>query len=72
MSLYARTNLLGSIINVETGEWIDSVGGIMRTHSFYEYALKSYVMFGDESTSKFSTAIKVMKYYHKSSGWSTK
>ncbi len=23
-----RTNLLGSIINVETGEWIDSVGGI--------------------------------------------
>ena len=69
-----RTNLLGSIINVETGEWIDSVGGIgANGDSFYEYALKSYVMFGDaEYLEIFLPAYKaVMKYYHKSSGWFT-
>ena len=67
-----RTNLLGSIINVETGKWVDSVGGIgANGDSFHEYALKSYLMFGDEEYLEiFVPAYKaVMKYYHKSSGW---
>ena len=69
-----RTNLLGSIINVETGKWIDSVGGIgANGDSFHEYALKSYLMFGDEEyLDIFVPAYKaVMRYYHKSSGWFT-
>ncbi len=41
--------LVGSEINVETGEWVDSTshigGGI---DSYYEYLLKSWVLFGDE------------------------
>jgi Glycosyl hydrolase family 47 len=41
--------LVGSTINVETGEWIDSTshisGGI---DSYYEYLLKSWKLFGDK------------------------
>ncbi len=41
--------LVGSVINVETGQWIDTTshigGGI---DSYYEYLLKAWKLFGDE------------------------
>ena len=47
-NLRGRTGLMGSQINVETGEWVDKQthisGGI---DSFYEYLLKGWLLFGD-------------------------
>ena len=42
--------LLSSVIDVRTGQWVDAsaqLGG--GVDSFYEYLLKSYVLFGDET-----------------------
>jgi len=42
-------DLLGSSINVETGQWVDPTATIgSGTDSFYEYALKSSLLFGDK------------------------
>jgi len=51
-ALYARRSpigLVGTWINVETGEWTDStahIGGAID--SYYEYLIKSWLLFGDE------------------------
>src|SRR5262249_52361552 len=52
VELYSRRSplgLVGSAINVETGKWTDTTshigGGI---DSYYEYLLKSWLLFGDE------------------------
>jgi len=54
--LYSRRSklgLVGSTINVETGQWIDTTshisGGI---DSYYEYLLKSWLLFGDKDCQK--------------------
>jgi len=45
----SKLDLVGSSINVETGEWVNTTshirGGI---DSYYEYLLKSWLLFGDE------------------------
>lgn len=52
VALYNRRStigLVGTRINVETGEWIERtshVGGMID--SYYEYLLKSWLLFGDE------------------------
>ncbi len=57
--------LVGSSINIETGEWESSKshisGGI---DSYYEYLLKSYLLFGDEDMKKmyYSSIEAVNKY----------
>ncbi|ETW10015.1 hypothetical protein, variant 1 [Aphanomyces invadans] len=44
----SELNLLGSTINVHTGEWVHTHTGIgAGLDSFYEYLLKYYVMSGD-------------------------
>ncbi len=51
VALYSRRStigLVGTLINVETGEWIDRtshIGGMID--SYYEYLLKSWLLFGD-------------------------
>ncbi|MBZ5531956.1 MAG: glycoside hydrolase family 47 protein [Acidobacteriia bacterium] len=54
--LYSRRSkigLVGSTINVETGAWVDTTshisGGI---DSYYEYLLKSWLLFGDKDCEK--------------------
>jgi len=56
VELYSRHSaigLVGSSINVETGKWIDTTshisGGI---DSYYEYLLKSWLLFGDKDCKK--------------------
>ena len=56
VALYSRRSkigLVGSTINVETGQWIDTTshisGGI---DSYYEYLLKSWLLFGDKDCKK--------------------
>ena len=50
------TNLVGSIMNVDTGEWVRSDSGVgAGSDSYYEYLLKAYVLLGDvESYHRFA------------------
>src|SRR5438445_1673727 len=66
--LYSRRSaigLVGSIINVETGKWIDTTshisGGI---DSYYEYLLKSWLLFEDKDCKKmWETSVKAVNKY---------
>ena len=45
----SKIGLVGSVINVQTGAWVDStshIGGMID--SYYEYLLKSWLLFGDK------------------------
>ena len=49
----SRIGLVGSWINVQTGEWVDKsshIGG--GIDSYYEYLLKAWLLFGDEDCRK--------------------
>ena len=57
--------LVGSGINVKTGQWTDTTshvgGGI---DSYYEYLLKSYLLFGDKDCQKmWESSIKALNTY---------
>lgn len=42
-----NTDLLGNVINIQTGEWKGILSGVgAGIDSFYEYLLKSYIIFG--------------------------
>lgn len=45
----SKIGLVGSGINVETGQWTDPTAGIMGgIDSYYEYLLKAAILFGDK------------------------
>ncbi|KAG0006969.1 alpha mannosidase-like protein [Modicella reniformis] len=45
----SKIGLMGNTINITTGQWMSAMTGIgAGTDSFYEYLLKSYVLFGDD------------------------
>eukprot|EP00794_Sanderia_malayensis_P005986 gene5986-6682_t len=47
------TGLFGNVVNIETGEWVGQMSGLgAGVDSFYEYLLKSYIVFGDRSDLK--------------------
>jgi mannosidase alpha-like ER degradation enhancer 2 len=68
VALYGRRSkigLVGSTINVETGQWIDTTshisGGI---DSYYEYLLKSWLLFGDKDCKKmWESSVKAVNKY---------
>jgi mannosidase alpha-like ER degradation enhancer 2 len=68
VELYSRRSaigLVGSSINVETGKWIDTSshisGGI---DSYYEYLLKSWLLFEDKDCKKmWETSVKAVNKY---------
>jgi mannosidase alpha-like ER degradation enhancer 1 len=44
------TGLLGNVIDVQTGEWVGKMSGVgAGLDSFYEYLLKSYILFGESN-----------------------
>ncbi|XP_054724208.1 ER degradation-enhancing alpha-mannosidase-like protein 1 [Uloborus diversus] len=44
-----NTGLLGNVIDVQSGEWVGQMSGIgAGLDSFYEYLLKSYILFGEK------------------------
>jgi ER degradation enhancer, mannosidase alpha-like 2 len=68
VELYKRRSaigLVGSVINVETGEWVNPqshIGG--GIDSYYEYLLKSWLLFGDpEFKSMWETSIEAVHTY---------
>ncbi|XP_068598885.1 ER degradation-enhancing alpha-mannosidase-like protein 1 [Brachionichthys hirsutus] len=43
-----ETGLLGNVVNIQTGQWVDKQSGLgAGMDSFYEYLLKSYILFGE-------------------------
>lgn len=68
VELYSRRSaigLVGSTINVETGKWLDTSshisGGI---DSYYEYLLKSWLLFGDKDCKKmWESSVKAVDKY---------
>ena len=68
VELYSRRSslgLVGSAINVETGKWIDTTshigGGI---DSYYEYLLKSWLLFEDKDCKKmWEASVKAVNKY---------
>lgn len=59
------TGLLGNIVDVNTGEWISKMSGIgAGLDSFYEYLLKTYILFGDlEDFRMFNESYTLIKQY---------
>ncbi|CAL8353809.1 ER degradation-enhancing alpha-mannosidase-like protein 1 [Gadus morhua] len=44
-----ETGLLGNIVNIQTGQWVGKQSGVgAGMDSFYEYLLKSYILFGEK------------------------
>ena len=61
----SRIGLVGSTIDIETGEWINKkshiAGGI---DSYYEYLIKSYLLFGDKDFKKmYDESMKAVNKY---------
>jgi ER degradation enhancer, mannosidase alpha-like 2 len=56
MAVYERHSAIGlpgTVINAETGEWLDTESHISgRIDSYYEYMLKAWLLFGDEDFKK--------------------
>ncbi|KAK9669381.1 hypothetical protein RND81_13G126100 [Saponaria officinalis] len=65
-SMRSSLNLLGTTLDVETGEWIEHSGGIgAGVDSFYEYLAKAYILFGKEEYWRMfhSAYVAVQKYF---------
>ncbi|KAK9119612.1 hypothetical protein Scep_017705 [Stephania cephalantha] len=65
-SMRSPLNLLGTTLDVVTGEWMEYSSGIgAGVDSFYEYLMKAYILFGrDEYWDMFQSAyIAVQKYF---------
>jgi mannosidase alpha-like ER degradation enhancer 1 len=55
----------GNVIDVESGHWTGKLSGLgAGLDSFYEYLLKSYIMFGEsEDYEMFAEAYRTIKQY---------
>ncbi|KFM79018.1 ER degradation-enhancing alpha-mannosidase-like 1, partial [Stegodyphus mimosarum] len=60
-----NTGLLGNVVDVQSGEWIGQMSGIgAGLDSFFEYLLKSYILFGEkEDFSLFNETYHTIKRY---------
>lgn len=60
-----NTGLLGNVVDVQSGEWIGQMSGVgAGLDSFYEYLLKSYILFGErEDFLMFNETYHTIKRY---------
>ncbi|XP_074564635.1 alpha-mannosidase I MNS5 [Curcuma longa] len=70
-SMRSSLNLLGTTLDVVTGEWIEYSTGIgAGVDSFYEYLMKAYVIFGnDEFWDMFHSAYLAVQKYFRHGPW---
>lgn len=64
-SRHSVSDLVGTVINIQNGDWIRKESGVgAGIDSYYEYLLKAYIMLGDDVyLERFNTHYKaVMKY----------
>ncbi|KAF2361819.1 Glycoside hydrolase family 47 [Trinorchestia longiramus] len=68
-ALWARrhntTELLGNVLDMNTGKWMSELSGVgAGLDSFYEYMLKSYILFGEqEDYAMFNVSYARIKQY---------
>ncbi|XP_028090484.1 alpha-mannosidase I MNS5-like isoform X4 [Camellia sinensis] len=70
-SMRSSLNLLGTTLDVETGEWIEYSSGIgAGVDSFYEYLMKAHILFGrDEFWRMFQPAYLAVQKYFRHGAW---
>ncbi|XP_066974397.1 ER degradation-enhancing alpha-mannosidase-like protein 1 isoform X1 [Macrobrachium rosenbergii] len=61
----AQTGLLGNVVDVNTGKWMGELSGVgAGLDSYFEYLLKSYILFGDpEDYVMFNKTYTLAKQY---------
>ncbi|XP_041480869.1 ER degradation-enhancing alpha-mannosidase-like protein 3 [Lytechinus variegatus] len=59
------SNLVGTVINIHTGDWVRRESGVgAGIDSYYEYLLKGYILLGDDSyLDKFNTHYEAIQRY---------
>ncbi|KAL4226158.1 ER degradation-enhancing alpha-mannosidase-like protein 1 [Mactra antiquata] len=59
------TGLIGNVINIQTGEWVGKMSGLgAGLDSFFEYMLKSYILFGDQEDLRiFNESYESIKFH---------
>ncbi|KAJ6830496.1 alpha-mannosidase I MNS5 isoform X1 [Iris pallida] len=70
-SMRSSLNLLGTTLDVVTGEWIEYSSGIgAGVDSFYEYLIKAYILFGStELWDMFHSAYLAVQKYFRHGSW---
>lgn len=70
-SMRSSLNLLGTTLDVASGQWIEFSSGIgAGVDSFYEYLLKAHILFGrDEFWSMFQSAYVAVQKYFRHGPW---
>ncbi|KAG6540826.1 hypothetical protein Mapa_017804 [Marchantia paleacea] len=70
-SMRSPLNLVGTTLNVITGQWIEHSSGIgAGVDSFYEYLIKAYILFGDdEYWDMFHDAYMAVQQYYRHGPW---
>ncbi|PKA51466.1 putative alpha-mannosidase I MNS5 [Apostasia shenzhenica] len=70
-SMRSSLNLLGTTLDVVTGEWLEFSSGIgAGVDSFYEYLMKAYILFGsDEFWDMFHAAYLAVQRYFRHGPW---
>ncbi|XP_042484445.1 alpha-mannosidase I MNS5-like [Macadamia integrifolia] len=70
-SMRSPLNLLGTTLDVVTGEWIEYSSGIgAGVDSFYEYLIKAHILFGkDEFWDMFYSAYLAVQKYFRHGPW---
>ncbi|XP_021292127.1 alpha-mannosidase I MNS5 [Herrania umbratica] len=70
-SMRSSLNLLGTTLDVITGEWIEYSSGIgAGVDSFYEYLCKAYILFGKEDYWRmFHSAYLAVQKYFRHGSW---
>ncbi|KAI3685178.1 hypothetical protein L6452_34414 [Arctium lappa] len=70
-SMRSSLNLLGTTLDVATGEWIEYSSGIgAGVDSFYEYLIKAHILFGKEEFWRmFQTAYLAVQKYFRYGSW---
>lgn len=70
-SMRSSLDLMGTTLNVATGEWIEHSSGIgAGVDSFYEYLIKAHILFGgDEYWNMFQCAYTAVQQYFRLGPW---
>ncbi|KAM3915620.1 ER degradation-enhancing alpha-mannosidase-like protein 1 [Leptodactylus fuscus] len=60
-----NTGLLGNVVDIQTGQWVGKQSGLgAGLDSFFEYLLKSYILFGeDEDLHMFNEAYRSIQHH---------
>lgn len=62
--------VLGNVVNIQTGQWVSKQSGLgAGMDSFYEYLLKSYILFGEKEDYRMFQAAYESIQSHLRRGW---